>query len=125
MKFTTAGVILFTHNYDACVDFYGRVLGLDMSHRIDRAGEQLTTFRLGDTYLMVEEGGVGSAHAKTIGQNPTKFRFNVPDVAVSVQELKDRGITPKVCHHGWGTTAEFTDPDGNRCALRSDDGFGI
>jgi len=26
--------------------------------------------------------------------------------------------------HGWGTTAEFADPDGNRCALRSEQVFG-
>lgn len=125
MKFTTSGVILFTRSYDACVDFYDRVLGLEMLHRIDRPDEHLTTFRLGDTYLMVETGGVGSASAKTVAQNPIKLRFNVPDVAFAVAELESRGLRPKIHHHSWGTTAEFTDPDGNRCALRSDDGFGI
>ena len=38
--------------------------------------------------------------------------------------LKDSGVDVTVAVHTWGTTAEFTDPDGNVCALRSDDGFG-
>lgn len=124
MNFSTAGVILFTQNYDACVDFYGRALGLEMLHRIDRPGERLTTFKLGDSYLMVETGGLSSDQPKTVAQNPTKLRFNVRDVAVAAKDLKTRGITPRIHHHSWGTTAEFTDPDGNPCALRSHDGFG-
>ncbi|GAB5436590.1 VOC family protein [Falsiruegeria mediterranea] len=124
MNFTTAGVILFTQNYEACVDFYGHLLGLEMLHRIDRPGERLTTFKLGDTYLMVETGGVSSDQPKTVAQNPTKLRFNVRDVAATAKELKTRGITAMIHQHSWGTTAEFTDPDGNPCALRSHDGFG-
>jgi lactoylglutathione lyase len=36
-----------------------------------------------------------------------------------------RDAVASVRHHGWGITAEFADPDGNRCALRSDQGFGV
>ncbi len=82
MKFTMAGIILFTQNYEDCVEFYGSVLGLEILHEIDREGERLTTFSLGGTYLMIETDGVASeGAAKTVAQNPTKFRFNVPDVS--------------------------------------------
>ncbi len=124
MRFTMAGVILFTERYDACVDFYRRVLELDVLHEIDRVGEQLTTFSLGGTYLMVEGGGVASEAVKTVATCPTKLRFNVADVQGTADVLRDRGVEVTVTEHSWGTTAEFTDPDGNPCALRSDDGFG-
>ncbi|WP_299417027.1 VOC family protein [uncultured Sulfitobacter sp.] len=124
MKFTMAGIILFTENYEECVEFYGTALELKILHKIDRPNERLTAFLLGDTYLMVESGGVSSDTAKTIAQNPAKLRFNVPDVFETCSLLKDKGINVQVLEHSWGTTAEFCDPDGNLCALRSDKGFG-
>ncbi|WP_227272265.1 VOC family protein [Roseobacter weihaiensis] len=124
MKFTMAGIILFTQNYEECVVFYGSVLELETLHMIDRPGEKLTTFLLGDTYLMVETGGFASDDTKTIEQNPTKFRFNVPNVLERSAALKIKGVNVKIIEHTWGTTAEFVDPDGNLCALRSDAGFG-
>ncbi len=124
MKFTMAGIILFTQNYEDCVEFYGSVLGLEILHEIDREGERLTTFSLGGAYLMIETDGVASEGAKTVAQNPTKFRFNVPDVSATASLLQQKGVDVSVAIHTWGTTAEFTDPDGNLCALRSDDGFG-
>ena len=124
MKYTMAGIILFTQNYEACVAFYGSALELKTLHVIDRPGEKLTTFLLGDTYLMVETGGVACDGTKTIVQNPTKLRFNVPDVLAASSTLKNKGIDVTVIEHIWGTTAEFVDPDGNLCALRSDGGFG-
>tara|TARA_R110002012_G_scaffold306017_2_gene510442 strand:- start:348 stop:725 length:378 start_codon:yes stop_codon:yes gene_type:complete len=124
MKFSMAGIILFTENYEECVDFYGSALELEVLHKIDRPGERLTTFLLGDTYLMVESGGVSSDNPKTIDQNPTKIRFNVSDVLERSAVLKGRGIDVQVFEHTWGITAEFADPDGNLLALRSDTGFG-
>ncbi|MEM8841799.1 MAG: VOC family protein [Pseudomonadota bacterium] len=124
MEFTMAGIILFTQNYDDCVRFYGSILGLKVLHRIDRPGEKLTTFLLGGTYLMVETGGVAWRTTKTMAQNPTKLRFNVPDVVATSAALKDKGVEVTVHDHPWGMTAEFVDPDGNLCALRSDAGFG-
>ena len=124
MNFTMAGIILRTQNYEDCVEFYGSVLELELLHEIDRENERLTTFSLGGAYLMVETGGVASEVAKTVTQSPTKFRFNVPDVAATSSLLQDKGVDVSVKTHSWGTTAEFTDPDGNLCALRSDEGFG-
>ncbi len=119
MQFTMAGIILFTQNYEECVEFYGSALELKTLHTIDRPGEKLTTFLLGDTYLMVETGGVASDETKTLEQNPTKLRFNVPDVLATSVALKNKGINVNVIEHTWGATAEFVDPDGNLCALRS------
>lgn len=124
MKFTMAGIILFTQNYEECVEFYSLALELKTLHTIDRLGEKLTTFLLGDTYLMVETGGVASDETKTLEQSPTKLRFNVPDVLATSAALKNKSIDVNVIEHTWGTTAEFVDPDGNLCALRSDAGFG-
>ena len=124
MKFTTAGIILFTENYEQCVAFYGTTLGLETLHAIDREGEKLTTFSLGGAYLMVETGGTASRSAKCVSENPTKLRFNVADVTATARDLGRKGVDVRVAVHDWGTTAEFTDPDGNLCALRSDAGFG-
>lgn len=124
MKFTNAGHILFTEKYEECVDFYGERLELELMHEIDRDGEQLTTFSLGGTYLMVERGGVAHVNVKRVDACPTKLRFNVPDVETACETLRDKGIDIEIVRHDWGTTAEFSDPDGNPCALRSDDGFG-
>lgn len=124
MNFTRSGIILFTQNYEDCVAFYGSVLGLEILHEIDREGERLTTFSLGGAYLMIETGGVASQSAKTVAQNPTKFRFNVPDVSATADLLQRKGLDVSVATYTWGTIAEFTDPDGNLCALRSDEGFG-
>lgn len=99
MNFTKAGIILFTENYEQCVEFYGSVLELDLLHEIDREGERLTTYSLGDAYLMVETGGVASQSAKSITQNPTKLRFNVPDVAATSELLKHRGVDVSVAEH--------------------------
>ena len=124
MNFTKAGIILFTQNYDTCVYFYGRILELQLLHRIDRPGERLTTFELGDTYLMVETGGVAHDGKKPVEASLVILRFNVSDVTVSANELRRKGVTVNIIDHTWGTTAAFIDPDGNRCALRSDAGFG-
>lgn len=124
MKLAKAGIILNTQKYRQCVDFYGNILGLKVLFEIDRQNEQLTTFALGDLYLMVEPDGHSHAGTKPIGKCPTKLRFNVTDVQNECDTLRAKGIHVEIAHHAWGTTAEFCDPDGNRCALRSTVGFG-
>jgi len=125
MKFPKAGIILNTQQYQKRLNFYEKVIGLKILHKIDRPGEKLTCFALGDIYLMVETGGNAHIGVKPIEQCPTKFRFNVEDVSAVCIELQEKGLDLQIRHHEWGTTAEFSDPDGNRCALRSDKGFGL
>ena len=57
MKFTKAGIILNTQKYQESVDFYGTILGLDIMFKIDRPKEKITTFALGEVYLMIEPAG--------------------------------------------------------------------
>ena len=125
MDVTKAGIILNTENYEDCVKFYGEVLELPLLYEIDRPGERLTCFDLGGAYLMVETGGQAHAGVKPIERCPTKFRFNVADVEATSADLRRKGLRIAVREYDWGTTAEFADPDGNRCALRSDEGFGV
>ena len=124
MNYSKAGIILNTQKYRECAHFYGNILGLEILHEIDRPGEQLTCFELGDCYLMVETGGKSHPGIKPADTCPTKIRFNVSDIEAVCADLTNKGVDPQVRHHEWGTTAEFADPDGNRCALRSDKGFG-
>ena len=73
---------------------------------------------------MVETGGIANDGVKKIKNCPVKFRFNVPDIEAACETLRSRGIEAAIVEHSWGTTAEFSDPDGNPCALRSDLDFG-
>lgn len=125
MNYSKAGIILNTQKYRECTNFYKNMLGLKILHEIDRPGEQLTCFELGNCYLMVETGGNSYPGVKPIEQCPTKFRFNVSNIDAACKDLKNKGVNLEVHRHEWGMTAEFADPDGNRCALRSDRGFGI
>ena len=122
MQFSEAGIILFTSRYEDCVAFYGDVLGLALMFRFDRADSRLTCFDLGGAYLMVEPG---LPEAGRGGRYPVKLRFNVEDIETAAMELQGKGVEVTIRHHDWGTTAEFADPDGNRCALRSVQGFGV
>ncbi|KJZ23324.1 VOC family protein [Tritonibacter mobilis] len=122
MKITTAGLILFTSHYQACVTFYRDCLRLRLLHSINRPGETLSTFDLGGAYLMIEPA---EDLAAPLARLPLKLRFNVPDIKASCEDLRQRGVEVRLLHHGWGSTAEFCDPAGTRCALRSDAGFGV
>ena len=118
------GIILNTENHQACVTFYGETLGLPYALDITPDDPEITCFDLGGAYLMVETGGCRHNGTKPVDRCPTKFRFNVGNLDAAVATLRERGVDMEVLHHPWGTTAEFCDPDGNRCALRSEHGFG-
>ncbi|WP_120502487.1 VOC family protein [Roseovarius sp. EL26] len=119
MKTAKCGIILNTENYSECVRFYRDSLGLPVSFEKEDPGGQLTCFEFTGAYLMVETGGDAVSGCKPITRCPTKLRFNVFDIEAAVAQLESTGVTVDVRFHSWGTTAEFCDPDGNRCALRS------
>lgn len=123
MDYVRVGVILNTQRYEECVQFYGSILGLSISHRIDQGDDEITVLDLGGAYLMVEHGGTSHEGVKPTAVCPTKFRFNVADVEASAADLRKKGVALTIIRHEWGTTAEFADPDGNRCALRSEHDF--
>ncbi|KZL17542.1 MULTISPECIES: VOC family protein [unclassified Pseudovibrio] len=109
------GIILFVEDFKACENFYEHILGLEI---IEREGN-LTTFRMGQNYLMVERGGHGSSHLKNRGQNPFVLRFNMNDIDASIETLRANNVQVKRQVFDWGTIAGFCDPDGNLCELKS------
>jgi len=121
MQFSEAGIILLTTRYSECVAFYGQILELPTLFQLEREDSTLTCFDLGGAYLMVEPG---LAESDKGWRSPVKLRFNVEDVEASATALRGKGVEINVRHRNWGTTAEFADPDGNCCALRSVRGFG-
>lgn len=71
---------------------------------------------------MIETDGPESdGTEKTMRQNPTKLRFNVPNVTVAAQVLRAKGINVEVIEYDWGVSGSFTDPDGNWCGLKNAD----
>ena len=73
---------------------------------------------------MIETGETTQAVGKSMTTCPTKWRFKISDMQATCADLRQKGIQVEVIDHKWGTTAEFFNPNGNRCALRSDKGFG-
>lgn len=115
MNLTQGGVILFTENYAACVEFYRDQVGLSVVQQKDT----LTKFDFGGAYLMVETGGPKSAVQKARSENPTVLRFDVADVAAAAVFLGNRGVEVVVHSFDWGMIGVFFDPDGNRCELKN------
>ncbi|KZK78398.1 Glyoxalase-like domain protein [Pseudovibrio sp. W64] len=109
------GVILFTENFEACVQFYEHTLGLQVIERTP----DLVSFRFGSSYLMVERGGHGSPTQKPRRQNPCVLRFNTDDMDTAIELLNAKGLDVQPQTFDWGTIAAFTDPDGNLCELKS------
>jgi lactoylglutathione lyase len=125
MEYVRTGMILLTENYEACVRFYCEVLDLPIMFSLDRPDSRLTCFRFGGSYLMVEPGGKASSAVKTIDESPVRIRLNVASIDAAIRELQAKGVTPQRRDFAWGSVADFTDPDGNRCSLRSESGFGL
>ncbi|MEM7348894.1 MAG: VOC family protein [Chloroflexota bacterium] len=124
MKYTRTGLILCTENYQACVDFYTQMLELPVMHAFDNDVSKLTCLDMGSgNYLMIETGGTAIAGGKSLEQNPIYLRFNVEDVEAAAAELSVKGMDVTVNKAEWGTTASFTDPDGNHCSLRDEATF--
>ena len=125
MEFTQAGIILRIEKYEVCVAFYRDVLRLPILFQLSRTDSILTSFDLGGTYLMVEPGGPAPSLRKSLDQSPVTLRFNVVDVEKTAVALEASDVTVNRRQFDWGKIADFVDPDGNRCQLRSDEGFGI
>lgn len=125
MKFSRSGIILCTAHYLDCVAFYRDTLGLPVLFALDNEASKLTCCDMGGgVYLMIETGGTAAAGKKTLEQNPVCLRFNVDDVDASAAQLEAKNVAVSIRREAWGTVADFTDPDGNRCSLREEGTFG-
>ena len=118
MTFDRTGIILYTLNYEACVDFYENIIGLQRMFETD----MLTCFAFGESYLMVE---LTDSEIRDTGSTRirTCLRMNVPDVKAFAEKLTAQNIKVDYQEHEWGTVAKFFDPDGNLCAFKDSEKF--
>ena len=123
MDLKRTGVIVFTEQYEQCVDFYRRIVGLPEMFSLDDEHSTLTCLDMGGSYLMVETGGTAMPGGRSIEQSPFKLRFNVADVDAAARLLEARGVHVVIRREAWGTVGDFVDPDGNRCSLRDEGSF--
>ncbi|MBU1305193.1 MAG: VOC family protein [Alphaproteobacteria bacterium] len=112
------GIILKTENFAGCIEFYRNVLSLKLWYQ----KQDLFCFHFGaDSYLLVEQGGVGSSLRKGTETNPVVLRFDVADVDRAADRVAEFGIEVEVLRFDWGTIAIFSDPDGNPCEFKNAD----
>ena len=123
MELTRSGIILCTEHYEACVDFYRRILGLPELFSLDNENSRLTCLDMAGTYLMIATGGTAVPEGKPIERNPVIVRFNVVDVEATAKVIEARGVQVSIRCEVWGTVGDLVDPDGNQCALRDEGSF--
>ena len=122
---TKTGVILVVANFDECVEFYRDLFGLKVLHEKANGTFRLTCLEFGSSYLMIESA-IPSAQAATDeipGRNPTKLRFNVPDIESALKRVREYGLDAQIETYDWGSTINIVDPDGNPVGIRDQQGF--
>jgi lactoylglutathione lyase len=106
------GIILFVKKFNECEKFYAETIGLRIFYR----KELLTAFEFGNGYLMLE---AESSETRKEARGSFVIRFNVGDLAGATKYLESQGVDLVTHHFDWGSIAVFTDPDGNRCELKT------
>ena len=119
MKFDRTGFILYTIEYEKCVDFYENILDLNKILQ----NENLTCFEFGKSYLMVELDNEDAGQKMEMERTKTCLRMNVPNVKLLAEKLTRKNIKVHYQEHYWGTVAKFLDPDGNLCAFKDSEKF--
>ena len=119
MKFDRTGFILYTLKYEECISFYANVLELETMFTSDN----LTCFKFGDSYLMVELDDEYYKSESDKGRVRTCLRMNVANVKKLTEKIRAKGITVDYQEKSWGTVAKFFDPDGNLCAFKDSEKF--
>lgn len=116
MKIAKTGFILYTINYEECVNFYQNILGLKVLYK----KEMLTCFDFHGSYLMVEiDDETDITESAIPNRDKTCIRINVEDVKVACKALDANSIQYSYGVYDWGTIAKFRDPDGNLVGFRS------
>ena len=114
MLLDRTGIILYTIEYQKCIDFYGNILGFTKMFET----ETLTCFAFGKSYLMVEMDSESEGNITELERVRTCLRMNVPNVKQLADKLVAKNIKVDYQEHSWGTIAKFFDPDGNLCAFK-------
>ncbi len=118
MEFDRTGFILYVINYQACVDFYKNMLEL----KVMFSTENLTCFKFGESYLMVELDDENPNETNSI-RTKTCLRMNVKNVKALADKLIQQQIKVNYKEHAWGIIAKFYDPDGNLLAFKDSEKF--
>ena len=107
-------ITVSTKDFDAAVDFYGKVLGLQESKRWGQM--PAVEFETGNLTIAVMQSDAFGVEPRT---NNHPIEFHVDDFDAARAELESRGVAFKgdtidsgVCHQ-----AHFEDPDGNALAI--------
>ena len=119
MNFDRTGIILYTINYQKCVEFYQHILELKVLFKTGT----LTCFEFGSAYLMVEIEDENLPESCENNRTRMCLRMNVSNVKDYVRILENNHIEVDYQEYEWGTVAKFLDPDGNLCALKDTDKF--
>jgi len=106
------GLILFVEKFHECEKFYAETIGLRILYR----KESLTAFEFGNGYLMLE---AESSETRNAARRPFVIRLNVRDFVRATKYVEHQGVDLVTHHFDWGSIAVFTDPDGNRCELKT------
>jgi lactoylglutathione lyase len=109
MKTDETGVLLWSKNYDACVEFYEKVLEL----KVHLKKPYLTHFDFGESYLIVEKEDPQWGAIQRGGKQPFILRINVSDVQHAIWDLRAKEVEVEFNSYDWGETGQFHDPDGN------------
>lgn len=116
MEIIKTGFILYTLNYEACLDFYGKVIGLKILYQ----KETLTCFDFFGSYLMVEiDDETDQTEVSNPDRDRTCIRMNVANVKSVCDRLDAHSIPYTYGEFEWGTIAKLRDPDGNLVGFRS------
>ena len=119
MEFDRTGIILYTIEYNKCLEFYENMLGLNKMFE----SENFTCFEFGKSYLMVEMDDEYDGQKTESERTKTCLRMNVPNVRILADKLTSKNIKVDYQEHSWGTIAKFFDPDGNLCEFKDSKKF--
>ena len=123
MNIESHGIILNVEHFDECVAFYKNVFNLPEMFTKEEGDFKLACLAFGDSYLMLETGGVASISEKVAYQNPTALRFNVADIHQALAYINEYDNQAEILESQWGAIIRIMDPDGNPISIRDHAGF--
>ncbi len=119
MKFDRTGIILYTIEYEKCVRFYEKIIGLNKLFK----EKNLTCFEFGNSYLMVELDDEYDGNQNEPERIKICLRMNIQNVKRLADKLIENDVEVDYQEHSWGTVAKFYDPDGNLCSFKDSEKF--
>ena len=123
MDIARTGIILNTQNYRHCVSFCRHIFDIKVLFEKSESNFKLTCLTFGDSYLIVETGGIAVSEGKSTAQGSLKLRFNVSNLEAALIRIQKLRPNAKVIELPWGSTINIFDPDGNRVGIRDEATF--